>query len=192
MAKKVSRRHFARTSMAAGAAAIGLPAAIAGADEAAAGSSMSSAAASGMAAAKRVRTTLPPEYYLDPARYAKDEAFLRDNVWLLVDHESRIPKPGDYFVFEFGRGESVSILRNQAGEIQGFHNVCRHRASRLVRHHRDPPPPDADKLSVKQLGPSGNSQVFRCPYHAWTYDLSGKLISAPNGMPADFDMSQNG
>lgn len=238
MAKKVSRRHFTRTSMAAGAAVVGLPAALAGANEAAAGASMSSTAAKGMAAAKRVRaalpspaygyggdlvseardsislayaqanpqapaapevingwqvgTTLPPEYYLDPARYAKDETFIRDNVWLLVDHESRIAKPGDYFVFEFGRGESVIILRNQAGEIQGFHNVCRHRASRLVRHHRDPPPPDADKLSVKQLGPSGNTPVFRCPYHAWTYDLSGKLISAPNGMPADFDMSQNG
>jgi Rieske 2Fe-2S family protein len=239
MAKKLSRRDFARTSVAAGAAVVGLPAAVAGGNSVAAATKpMSSTAARGMAAAKRVRealpspmygyggdlvseardsismayaqsggqapsppevingwrvgTTLPPEYYLDETRYTKDERFLIDNVWLLVDHESRIPKAGDYFVFEFGRGESIIVLRNQAGEVKGFHNVCRHRASRLCRHHRDPAPGDADKLSVKQLGPSGNTPVFRCPYHAWTYDLTGKLIAAPNGMPADFDMAEHG
>jgi phenylpropionate dioxygenase-like ring-hydroxylating dioxygenase large terminal subunit len=140
----------------------------------------------------QVGTTLPAAYYLDEKHYAHDEQFIIDNVWLLVDHVSRIPKPGDYFVFEFGRGESVIFHRDSAGEIKGFHNVCRHRASRLVRHHRDPAPEDAARLSVKQLGPSGNTQVFRCPYHAWTYDLAGRLISAPNGMPPDFTMEENG
>ena len=236
MSKKLSRRDFARTSVAAGAAIV-LP----GASVEAApvtSSTVSRARSSGAAAARRVRaalpspefgyggdpvaaardsialayaqpaaqpaaapevlngwrvgTTLPPEYYLDEKRYEKDERFLAEHVWLLVDHESRIPKSGDYFVFEFGRGESVIFLRNQAGEIKGFHNVCRHRASRLARHHRDPAPADADRLSVKQLGPSGNTPVFRCPYHAWTYDLTGRLISAPNGMPSDFDMSEYG
>ena len=95
-------------------------------------------------------------------------------------------------MFAFGRGESVVILRDHAGDVKAFHNVCRHRASRLVRHDRDPAPADAARLSVKQLGPSGSTPVFRCPYHAWTYDLGGKLISAPNGMPSDFDMSENG
>jgi phenylpropionate dioxygenase-like ring-hydroxylating dioxygenase large terminal subunit len=237
MSKKLTRRDFARTSVAAG-AAMALPAALGTPVAAHAVDSVSSSsAAKGAALAKRLRaalpspqwgyggdpvseardsiamayaagvqaaptpevingwrvgTTLPAEYYLAEKHYLKDERFLAENVWLLVDHESRIPKPGDYFVFEFGRAESVIILRNQAGEIKGFHNVCRHRASRLARHHRDPAPPDADKLSVRQLGPAGNTPVFRCPYHAWTYDLTGRLISAPNGMPADFDMAQNG
>lgn len=139
-----------------------------------------------------VGTTIPAEYYLDEKHYQNDERFIIDNVWLMVDHESRIPKPGDYFVFEFGRGESVIILRDKGGEVKGFHNVCRHRASRLCRHHRDPAPEEPGKVSVVQLGPSGNSPVFRCPYHAWTYDLDGRLISAPNGMPSDFDFAQNG
>ena len=139
----------------------------------------------------RVGTSLPAEYYLDEKRYLADERFLADNVWLLVDHESRIPKPGDYFVFEFGRGDSVIFLRDQAGAVKAFHNVCRHRGSRLCRHDEDPAPKDA-RLSVKQLGASGNTPVFRCPYHAWTYGMDGQLISAPNGMPADFDFSQNG
>ena len=136
-------------------------------------------------------TSLPAEYYLDEKRYLTDERFIADNVWLMVDHESRIPKPGDYFVFEFGRGDSVIFLRDQAGEVKGFHNVCRHRGSRLCRHDDDPAPKDT-RLSVKQLGASGNTPVFRCPYHAWTYGMDGRLISAPNGMPSDFDFSQNG
>ena len=63
--------------------------------------------------AGRTGTTPPAEYYLDERHYLHDERFIIDNVWLLVDHESRIPKAGDYFVFEFGRGESVIILRDR-------------------------------------------------------------------------------
>ena len=48
------------------------------------------------------------------------------------------------------------------------------------------------RLSVVQLGPSGNTPVFRCPYHAWTYDLSGQLISLPNAMPDYFNKAENG
>ena len=139
----------------------------------------------------QVGTTIPSEYYTDEKHYLKDERVIAEDFWLMVDHASRIPAPGDYFVFEFGRGESVIVLRNKAGELKAFHNVCRHRGSRLCRHDDDPAPKDA-RLSVKQLGASGNSPVFRCPYHAWTYDMDGRLISAPNGMPADFDLSQNG
>jgi phenylpropionate dioxygenase-like ring-hydroxylating dioxygenase large terminal subunit len=139
----------------------------------------------------RVGTTIPAEYYADEKHYLKDERIIAEDFWLMVDHVSRIPAPGDYFVFEFGRGESVIVLRNKTGELKAFHNVCRHRGSRLCRHDDDPAPKDT-RLSVKQLGASGNSPVFRCPYHAWTYDMDGRLISAPNGMPGDFDMSQNG
>jgi phenylpropionate dioxygenase-like ring-hydroxylating dioxygenase large terminal subunit len=139
----------------------------------------------------RVGTTLPAEYYLSEKYYAIDERFLADNVWLLIDHESRIPRTGDYFVFEFGRGDSVIFLRDEAGAVKGYHNVCRHRGSRLCRHDDDPVSTDA-RLSVKQLGPSGNTPVFRCPYHAWTYGMDGRLLSAPNGMPPDFDFAQNG
>lgn len=236
MSEKMSRRDFARTSVAAG-AVMALPGALLGAGTLEA---KTSAAARGAAVAKRRRlahvptmlgyggdhhaagafrdsisiaytsqatqtqsepevvrgwrvgTTIPVEYYTDERQYRQDERFLAENFWLMVDHESRIPTAGDYFVFEFGRGESVIILRDKAGAVRGFHNVCRHRASRLCRHHRDPAPEDASRLSVTQLGPSGNTPVFRCPYHAWTYDLDGRLISAPNGMPSDFDLAQNG
>ena len=139
----------------------------------------------------RVGTTIPAEYYTDERHYLNDEKLIAQRVWLLVDHETRIARPGDYFVFEFGRGESVIVLRDKARAVKAYHNICRHRGSRLCRHDDHPAPQDA-MLSVRQLGPSGNTPVFRCPYHAWTYDLDGRLLSAPNGMPSDFDFAQHG
>ena len=47
-------------------------------------------------------TTIPAEYYVDEKHYLNDERYLQENFWFMVDHHSRIPKPGDYFVFEFG------------------------------------------------------------------------------------------
>ena len=149
----------------------------------------------------RESTTIPSEYYLDEKHYVNDERFIADHFWLMADHENRIAKSGDYFVFEYGRGDSVIILRDQAGAVKAFHNVCRHRGSRLCQHGPDSAHPleaRADgkptdpRLSVVQLGPSGNTPVFRCPYHAWTYDLAGRLISTPNGMPEYFDPATNG
>ncbi len=231
MSKKVSRRDFARASVAAGAAAVTLPgtlfakdaapttgveagkqAAIArrritppaqgpgygGGDIAGRGSSepLQDAAAAPQAAAAthpggwREGYTIPAAYYVDEDHYRSDERFIADKLWLMTDHESRIPNAGDYFVFEYGRGESVIILRDKAGAVKAYYNVCRHRGSRLCRHDEEPAPKDA-RLSVKQLSSSGNTPVFRCPYHAWTYDLDGRLVSA-YGMPDDFEPAKNG
>ena len=242
MSKKVSRRHFTRASVAAGAAAMAAPRALFGkAPAETVPATGTSAAERGAAMARRRRVTLPPEvayggvdaggrgmmldprafasqtatypgawrenttipadYYVEDRHYHNDERFLIDHLWFMVDHENRIPSPGDYFVFEFGRGESVIIVRDKVGTVQAFHNVCRHRGSRLCQHGVDKVRPSearpdgsaADsRLSVVQLGPSGNTPVFRCPYHGWTYDLNGRLVIAPAGMPDYFDAAQNG
>jgi len=256
MSKRMSRRDFARTSVAAGVAAVALPKALHGnevaevargtASAAALGSEVvrgtTSAAAAGAAVAKRVRaamppdldygglnlngreailladtltpagqtppsypngwregTTIPQEYYVDEKHYPNDEQFMKDHFWFMIDHHSRIPKPGDFFTFQFGRGDSVIVVRDQDNQVKAFHNVCRHRGSRLCISNEKLPtgakengkPPHAG-FSVTQLGPSGNSPVFRCPYHAWTYDTGGKLISLPVGAPNGFDQSQYG
>ncbi len=193
--KAVNRRDFAKTTLAAGAAAMAFPNVI-GAEVAAETTPKAKAAPAAAGAAKkypqgwREGTTIPAEYYLDPRHYHNDERFIADTLWLMVDHVSRIPEPGDYFVFELGRGESVIILRNGSGEVKAFHNVCRHRGSRLCRDSDDPKPGDP-RLSVRQLGASGNTPVFRCPYHAWTYDLDGALIHSYR-MPKDFDPTKSG
>src|SRR5687767_7056320 len=129
MAKKVSRRDFARTSMAAGAAAaaafpgalLNETAPVKGANgngkRAVAKQSQAAAAANGSSSTDgrwRDGYTIPAEYYVDEKRYLEDERYIADRFWLLADHESRIAKPGDYFTFAFGRGESVIVLRDKA------------------------------------------------------------------------------
>ena len=202
MSKKVSRRDFAKTSVVAGADAA-IPGALvaqspvtkvangkkAGPKQPQGGSGQQSAASAGRAAWSEGHT-IPAEYYIDEKRFIKDEQYVGDHFWLIADHESRIPNPGDYFTFAFGRGESVIVLRDKASQVKAYYNVCRHRGSRLCRHEDEPPPNDA-RLSVKQLNSTGNTPIFRCPYHAWTYDIDGRLIAA-YGMPDDFQFSENG
>ena len=194
---KVNRRAFAKTSVAAGAAAVALGNVL-GAEGGAATTQPAgdqAAPARGPATREtpkgwREGTTIPAGYYVDPGQYQADERYIAEHFWLLVDHQSRIPNAGDYFVFEYGRGDSVIILRNGAGAVSAFHNVCRHRGSRLCRDSDDPRPADA-RLSVRQLGASGNTPLFRCPYHGWTYDLDGRLTYA-YGMQKDFDPAKHG
>jgi len=144
-------------------------------------------------------TTIPQEYYVDPKHYPNDEQFMKDHFWWMIDHHSRIPKPGDYFVWNFGMGDSIIVVRDKDMQVKGFHNMCRHRGSRLAIHSellptgakengRNPDP----EFSVAQLPQSGNSPVFRCPYHAWTYGTDGALLSLPTGWPDGFDKADYG
>ncbi|MDH3441273.1 MAG: aromatic ring-hydroxylating dioxygenase subunit alpha [Gammaproteobacteria bacterium] len=192
--EKLSRREFAKGSVVAGAAAaVTIPAVLQAGQQATESVSPDAAPSpegSTGAVEHQEGMTIPAEYYYEMAHYRKDEAHIAENWWLMADHVSRIPEPGDFFVFKFGLGESAIVVRNESGEINAFHNVCRHRGSRLCRHDEDPRPDD-DRLSVRQLGESGNAQVFRCPYHAWLYDVDGNLIDA-YGMHDGFDRSANG
>lgn len=106
-------------------------------------------------------------------RLEMDRVFLRS--WLFVAHVSDLPKPGDYQCFELGDERAV-VVRDQQGEVRAFHNVCRHRASRVV---------DADK------GHCGHSMI--CPFHGWTYNLDGSLKNIPqaDSFP-DIDRTQFG
>ncbi len=112
-------------------------------------------------------------YSLEQPFYQSAEIFQRDmdrlvnQRWLLVDHESRIPNKGDYFLFEIGN-ESIIIIRESADRVNAFFNVCRHRGSRIC------------------LEQQGNKGLLTCPYHAWVYDLEGKL-RPPRLMPDGFD-----
>ena len=192
--EKLSRREFAKTSVVAGAAAVTVPNVLRADTQESdpmSAAAKPSAATPVSAPAWREGLTIPAEYYLDPELYKEDERYIAENFWLMADHVNRIPEPGDYFVFKFGLGESVIIVRGEDQEIRAFQNVCRHRGSRLCMHDEDPRPRDDKQLSVRQLGESGNAQFFRCPYHAWMYDLDGSLMDAYN-MPENFDMANNG
>jgi Rieske 2Fe-2S family protein len=105
--------------------------------------------------------SLPQKYFVSPDIFAKEQSEIFSKQWLLVGHQSQIPKPGDYFVAPIAC-ESLIIVCDQGSTIRGFYNVCRHRGTRLKE--------DA----------CGHASAIQCPYHAWTYRLDGRLIGAPH------------
>ncbi len=86
--------------------------------------------------------------------------------WMLVGHVSEIAKAGDYLTFE-GFGERALVVRNKAGEINAFHNICRHRGSTIL------------------VGQGHCRQSLTCPFHGWRYDFDGNLqfIPGKEGFP---------
>src|SRR5438132_3162155 len=106
-------------------------------------------------------TTLPQHHFISPEVFAEEQAKIFSKQWVLVGHQSQLAKPGDYFVAEVA-GESLIVVRDQRSTIRGFYNVCRHRGTRLKE----------DK--------AGQVRAIKCPYHAWTYALDGRLVGAPH------------
>ncbi|MGI9355792.1 MAG: aromatic ring-hydroxylating oxygenase subunit alpha, partial [Rhizobiaceae bacterium] len=109
---------------------------------------------------------MPRGFYASHEIYEYDVAAIWNRNWIWVGHQSQIPEPGDYFLFDYGP-ESIIVVRDREGEIRAHLNVCRHRGSRVCTEA------------------TGNARVFVCPYHAWTYDLSGRL-RAGREMGPDF------
>jgi glycine betaine catabolism A len=117
--------------------------------------------------------TLERRYFVSNEVFADEQDRIFRRHWICAGRAELIPEGGDYFLRSFG-GESVIVLRDAGGEVRGFHNVCRHRGTRLCN---------------STTGRFGKS--IQCPYHAWTYALDGSLIGAP-GMEEllGFDRSQ--
>jgi glycine betaine catabolism A len=113
--------------------------------------------------------TLPQQYFVSPEVFAQEQDRIFSKQWILVGHQSQLAEAGDYFVAALA-GESLIVVRDQRSVIRGFYNVCRHRGTRLKE--------DA----------CGHASAIRCPYHAWTYGLDGRLIGAPHmDQLPDFD-----
>jgi Rieske 2Fe-2S family protein len=106
--------------------------------------------------------TLPARYYTDSALYQAELDGLFGRMWMCAGRSEEVGRPGQYVIREHN-GRSIVVTRNQSGEIRAFHNVCRHRGTRLCSE------------AAGQLAGS-----LQCPYHAWTYDLDGQLIGAPH------------
>jgi Rieske 2Fe-2S family protein len=107
----------------------------------------------------RGATLLPGRAYHDPAVYGweLDNVFFRD--WVMVGREEEAAAHGE-FVLKEHFGESVLLVRGRDGVLRAFYNVCRHRGTAV--EERD----------------CGKAVRFQCPYHAWIYDLDGRLIRA--------------
>jgi len=103
---------------------------------------------------------LPAWTYSDPEFFAVEVERVIRTSWQVVCHESDVPQAGDWHTLDY-LGESVVVIRGNDKTLRAFANVCRHRGSRLLD------------------GASGCARVLVCPYHAWTYNLDGRLRGIP-------------
>ncbi len=107
--------------------------------------------------------TLPARFYVSPEVFERENERVHRTMWSAACGVDEIPAgEGGYRVVEVG-GDSLLVARGEDGEFRAFHNVCRHRGTRLV-----------DEGSGRLPG------AVQCPYHAWTYGLDGRLRSAPH------------
>jgi Rieske 2Fe-2S family protein len=114
-----------------------------------------------------MHTTLPRRFYADPDFYRIELERFFFRRWICAGRADQIPCPGDYFTRAIA-DESVIVTRDAAGAIHALFNVCRHRGTRICEQR--------DGHFVDRI---------QCPYHAWTYDLEGRLLAAPH-MPPGF------
>jgi phenylpropionate dioxygenase-like ring-hydroxylating dioxygenase large terminal subunit len=106
------------------------------------------------------RGVISREIFVSEDIYQQEQEHIFAHSWLFVGHESQIPRPGDYFTSCMGE-ESVILTRDQQGVIHVFLNTCRHRGMKVCRYDE------------------GNTTVFTCPYHGWSFATDGTLAGVP-------------
>lgn len=108
--------------------------------------------------------------FTDPEIFEIEKKKIFDKCWLYIGHESEIAKPKDFINRTVG-GRPLIFNRDTDGEIHVLLNSCPHRGSIVCREHK------------------GNSKVFQCFYHAWTFNNKGELVGLPgkDGYPNDFN-----
>jgi choline monooxygenase len=104
---------------------------------------------------------LPGEAYTSDRYLQQERETVFQQYWVCVGLASDAPNPGDVYPTEVA-GMPIVLVRDRAGTLRAFHNVCSHRGLQLVN------------------APCNVSGHLRCPYHSWTYKLDGKLKNTPH------------
>jgi len=104
--------------------------------------------------------TLPRRFLTSPELFAAEQERIFAGRWVCVGRSEELAGPGDYVLVDLA-GESVIVVRDREGKIHAHFNLCRHRGTRLC------------------TAPAGRlGETIQCPYHAWTYGLDGRLLTA--------------
>jgi choline monooxygenase len=115
---------------------------------------------------------LPGEVYTSEAVAALEKERIFLDTWLCAGRAEEIPNPGDYMTRQIVE-EPFVVSRDTEGRISAFMNMCLHRGVQVAEG-------------------CGNARDFSCPYHAWLYDIRGKLIATPQMGETQVDMSGRG
>ena len=105
-------------------------------------------------------TTLIPAAYCDAEFFTLEQKQVFARNWNVAATAAAVSQPGDIAVAEVA-GQSVLVTRDESGQLRAFHNVCRHRGTRLC----------AENGRVKKH--------IVCPYHGWGYNLRGECVGTP-------------
>ncbi len=122
---------------------------------------------------------LPAAAYASPEFFRVEQTRLFPRTWMCVGFASDIPAPGDAMPID-AAGTPLIAVRGADGAVRVFHNVCTHRAAMILT---------APRTGLKQ---------FQCPYHAWAFDLDGRLKATPffdgtkDGARCKVDMAKRG
>ena len=103
--------------------------------------------------------SLHADAYTDPRWYEFEQDAIFARTWQWVCHVEKLRAPGSYVTAEIA-GRPVAVVRDREGVLRAFYNVCKHRAHEILRGE-------------------GQTTRMMCPYHAWVYDLTGRLVRAP-------------
>ena len=103
----------------------------------------------------------PIDHYISQSRFKDEQQKIFSTLPIVVAHHSEVASSGDFVKREVAN-RSLLVTRDSEGVARVFHNICRHRGTRLVDESQ------------------GCKHRFTCPYHAWTYSNQGDLLSAPH------------
>ena len=104
--------------------------------------------------------SLPPQAYTSKELHELEVKGIFEKSWLCIGRGEYVPNPGDYYTINV-MDEPIIVVRGMDGTVRALNAACRHRSMLVVQDR-------------------GNAKRFTCPYHAWTYGMDGRLISAPH------------
>jgi phenylpropionate dioxygenase-like ring-hydroxylating dioxygenase large terminal subunit len=114
--------------------------------------------------------SLPPVCYTADEFYSIEEEHVFRKNWMCVGRSSQISNVGDYFTIDL-LNDPLVIVRDEKNNVRALSRVCKHRWMQIVEG-------------------KGNSKNFKCPYHGWIYDLTGKLRASPGMDKSHFDKDE--
>ena len=104
--------------------------------------------------------TLPAHYYYDPDIFDREKHEIFFKSWQFAGYMEDLAEPGSYITCQIF-DQNLAVVRGRDGRLRAFHNVCQHRGHEVMTG-------------------KGRARMLMCPYHAWTYDLEGKLKTVGN------------